>query len=120
MAVRPTSSRQFDKNNNNTNYNSEKQKVVEFNIKEESSDKSSDLLNKVKTENKKEEKYLKRELAYRSIILFSSLFSISALLCLCALLPSLYSHVNSLAGFARKDFAFCEVILLNIKNPSTF
>jgi len=116
MAVRPTSSRQ---NNNNTNNNSEKQRVVEFNIKEESSDKSSDLLN-TKTENKKEEKYLKRELAYRSIILFSSLFSISALLCLCALLPSLYSHVNSLAGFARKDFAFCEVILLNIKNPSTF
>lgn len=50
-----------------------------------------------------------KENAYRSIIAISSIFSIGALLCLCILLPSLYGHVNSMAGFARQDFAFCEV-----------
>lgn len=52
--------------------------------------------------------FAQREGAYRSIIAVSSVFSIGALLCLCVLLPSLYGHVHSLAGFARKDFAFCE------------
>ena len=52
-----------------------------------------------------------RESAYRSIITVSSVFSIGALLCLCVLLPSLYGHVHSLAGFARQDFAFCEASL---------
>ena len=50
-----------------------------------------------------------KEDAYRFIIVVSGLFSLCSIICLCLIVPSLYSYVDTMGQFGRQDFAYCEV-----------
>ncbi|KAI6175788.1 Col-cuticle-N domain-containing protein [Aphelenchoides bicaudatus] len=49
-----------------------------------------------------------KEAAYQVIIGISGTLSIISLLCLCLVVPSLYSYVDTMSSFSIQDFKYCE------------
>lgn len=53
----------------------------------------------------------RRENAYKFIIFLANFMSITSLLIICLIIPSMYNYVNNIRTFSRQDFQYCEVIL---------
>ncbi|KAI6181256.1 Cuticle collagen dpy-2 [Aphelenchoides besseyi] len=49
-----------------------------------------------------------KEAAYQLIIGIAGTLSVLSLLCLCLVVPSMYSYVNTMSTFSVQDFAYCE------------
>jgi hypothetical protein len=56
-----------------------------------------------------------KEAAYQVIIAISGALSILSLLCLCLVVPSLYSYVDTMSSFSIQDFKHCEVGFLELE-----
>uniref|UniRef100_A0A0N4ZBX6 Col_cuticle_N domain-containing protein n=1 Tax=Parastrongyloides trichosuri TaxID=131310 RepID=A0A0N4ZBX6_PARTI len=65
-----------------------------------------------------------KEKAYRITITLSAILSISSLLAICLVVPSLYDYAHSVTEFSKQDFAYCEAsnadIEIEISNVREF
>jgi hypothetical protein len=57
-----------------------------------------------------------RENVYKFVISVASLFSVTSLLTLCLVLPSVYSYVNNIGQYSRQDFVYCDVGHLSVNS----
>ncbi|CAD5230379.1 unnamed protein product [Bursaphelenchus okinawaensis] len=56
-----------------------------------------------------------KERAYQFVIGVSGIFSVTSMLCLCLVVPSMYNYVDTMGAFNRRDFAYCESTTIDME-----